>query len=717
MRTLALLILSSINLFSQTAAYPNAIATDNNLRVAANNILTTTTFPLLSSDTTILVANATGILANAVLTIDNEEMAICLVVGNTLTVGKSSCPNVDGRGFDNTSAAPHANGTAAAMNIDAIHHGAVSAEIKAMQTALGANLANVLALVPNPLPVNRGGTNAATAAAARASLGAAASGVNGDISSLTGLSTPLPVPEGGSGTPSLTGIVQGNGAAPFTPVVGNELQFLRRKPNAGANPVYEFASPVSASSADYIFPVQTPGGTIVPGNNSITMTPVPAGLNGSDINHLVLVGGTGTPEACLVTGGTGIAGATSGAIIVNCAGSHAAGWTIQTATAGIQEAAQANPNGAVTAVTGTLPIYGPITLRPPATAQQLTCPSWGSILTAQNGSQNILQLFGSNPIIVEGCAFSAAVSRTAGAAIQLGDGVSDNSQGTRMNRLWIGGQFNDIYVASANDWGLSNSVLIASNYCLFIRNLIDGDQGDININGNNFLMFGLAAQAAVRWESAGGVKFEGNKIVAFVPYGLDFFCTQPVCTGDLMVVGNSIETYTTAGIRIGSSNGPMGRIVVGHNQLAANAANTPGIIVSNAVGAQLTEIILDANTIALGGIVVGANTFWTSVSGNLLNGSGSTGFAIDTSASTGFVSLPNNFTFGYASGRYNTTAITAINDFGPAINPDNTFAHLPTAAAPGSVVPCYQCTAASNPCTVGIATTIAHRIGTAWKCD
>ena len=41
------------------------------------------------------------------------------------------------------------------------------------------------------LPIANGGTNATTAAAARTSLGAAASGANSDITSLTGLTVPL----------------------------------------------------------------------------------------------------------------------------------------------------------------------------------------------------------------------------------------------------------------------------------------------------------------------------------------------------------------------------------------------------------------------------------------------------------------------------------------------------------------------------------------------
>lgn len=66
-----------------------------------------------------------------------------------------------------------------------------------------------------PVAVADGGTGAATAPAARAALGAAASGANADITSLGGLTTPLSVGQGGTGAATLTlgGIVLGNGAA------------------------------------------------------------------------------------------------------------------------------------------------------------------------------------------------------------------------------------------------------------------------------------------------------------------------------------------------------------------------------------------------------------------------------------------------------------------------------------------------------------------------
>ena len=67
----------------------------------------------------------------------------------------------------------------------------------------------------NDLPVTDGGTGASTAANARTNLSAASSGANSDITSITGLTTALTVPQGGTGLATLTAnnVVLGNGTS------------------------------------------------------------------------------------------------------------------------------------------------------------------------------------------------------------------------------------------------------------------------------------------------------------------------------------------------------------------------------------------------------------------------------------------------------------------------------------------------------------------------
>jgi hypothetical protein len=68
------------------------------------------------------------------------------------------------------------------------------------------------------IPVASGGTGATTASGARTALGSASSGANSDITSLTGLTTPLSVAQGGTGATTLAGanIAVTNASSTFT---------------------------------------------------------------------------------------------------------------------------------------------------------------------------------------------------------------------------------------------------------------------------------------------------------------------------------------------------------------------------------------------------------------------------------------------------------------------------------------------------------------------
>ncbi|NTF67985.1 beta strand repeat-containing protein [Rhizobium rhizogenes] len=78
-------------------------------------------------------------------------------------------------------------------------------------------------LVGGVIPITQGGTGAPTAAGARTALGTAAAGANSDITSITGLTTALSVPQGGTGTTTSTGsgsIVLSTSPALITPNLG-----------------------------------------------------------------------------------------------------------------------------------------------------------------------------------------------------------------------------------------------------------------------------------------------------------------------------------------------------------------------------------------------------------------------------------------------------------------------------------------------------------------
>lgn len=83
------------------------------------------------------------------------------------------------------------------------------------------------------------------------------------------------------------------------------------------------------------------GNLSVAGANTITLTPCPLGVDTTNsvfAPYTVYVSGVGTPEAALVTGGTCTSGGATGTLTLTTVNAHAAGFTVGSASTGIQEA-------------------------------------------------------------------------------------------------------------------------------------------------------------------------------------------------------------------------------------------------------------------------------------------------------------------------------------------------------------------------------------------
>lgn len=141
-----------------------------------------------------------------------------------------------------------------------------------------------------------------------------------------------------------------SGCSPgFTLPSGTQTQYLQIQPNTGNSTTARFNSLPTVAAADYVFPAQTPGGSLVSGNNTVTLTPVPLGVNGTDTGHYLYVSaGSGAAESCLITGGTAVSGGTSGTVVINCSNVHNGAWTIQSATEGLKEAEEILKTGSST---------------------------------------------------------------------------------------------------------------------------------------------------------------------------------------------------------------------------------------------------------------------------------------------------------------------------------------------------------------------------------
>lgn len=241
-----------------TAAFPGRIATDADLTIGVDRLQTALAATLDNVSLTMTVVNASLIVANMQLSIDNEIVRVTAApIGNQVAIS---------RAFDNTTAAVHLSGAPVSGYITAWHHNALVSEVEAVETALGINLSNL-------------------------------------------------------------------------------------------------STSVFVINTPFNFAAQSPGGSLIVGANTITLSPVPAGVNGVDTGHaLYISGGTGTAEAATIIGGTAVAGAPSGTLIIQCANTHSGAWTIQSASGGIQEALCSLPaNGGQVWVVANVTLYANVT--------------------------------------------------------------------------------------------------------------------------------------------------------------------------------------------------------------------------------------------------------------------------------------------------------------------------------------------------------------------
>jgi hypothetical protein len=138
---LACLFLLAVPLLAQnpaTAVFPSAVAGDSDLFCWKNSGTTQLNGSINNSTLTVVVDDGSKLCAPGVVTIGSERMKVCSISTNTLTI----CSG--GRGFDGSSAASHSDDAAVAQFVPARWLNQMAAEIKAIQTALGVGLTNVL---------------------------------------------------------------------------------------------------------------------------------------------------------------------------------------------------------------------------------------------------------------------------------------------------------------------------------------------------------------------------------------------------------------------------------------------------------------------------------------------------------------------------------------------------------------------------------------------
>jgi hypothetical protein len=202
-----------------------------------------------------------------------------------------------------------------------VAQGGVGSRTSIGAAASGAN-SDITSLsgLTTPLFIPQGGTGAITSAGARINLGAAASGVNSDISSLTGLTTGITIPQGGTGAITAAGARTNLGAAASG--TNNDITSLN-----GLTTPLSIARGGTGSTTSNTARISL-GAAASGANSDITS------LNGLSSSLAIAQGGTGATTALevranLAVPGLGTSNTFSGKQLIQTGSSNSVGLAVQ----------------------------------------------------------------------------------------------------------------------------------------------------------------------------------------------------------------------------------------------------------------------------------------------------------------------------------------------------------------------------------------------------
>lgn len=278
------------------------------------------------------------------------------------------------------------------------------------------------------------------------------------------------------------------------------------------------------------------------------------------------------------------------------------------------------------------------------------------LFTSNTGSADIITFTGGGSVtspIFRDFSLTPISTKTDGAGINFapfsGEVAYANLSNIQVFSMPIG-----IHFTAANNWSVTECKFV--NYTtagIIVENTVNSDSGD-GVIANSLLNTGVTTGSGILQKSGGGVKVTGCKFNGGAyGYNLQFNSTS---TGDLVIVGNSIENCTQAAINFArtTGTGSFSNVVINGNQIALVPV---GIFTDNSGFLSLLNI--SGNNIRIfGGLAIGLqNVFALMITGNHLFGVNSGDVGISTNVSCANGKVGGNFVFNFAT----PTVLTGAN--------------------------------------------------------
>jgi hypothetical protein len=446
-----------------------------------------------------------------------------------------------------------------------------------------------------------------------------------------------------------------------------------------------------ADSRAYNFSPQSPGSSLGVGADTITLNPMPAGINAYSIGQYVYIsGGVGSAEAVPITAvGTNT-------VTVTCANTHTGVWTISSATSGAAEALAANRGGTLYFAPGGYPFYAPLLITAPAT---IVCSNAASTnLQAQSAVQDLIDITytgaDNSTTTISGCAFTSSVTKTYGTAIAISYPSAAAATPVQIHDNWFEGQFNSIVAVNACYLDIHNNSFHGGQggSYLALSSPFNTDCGDNSIVSNWFFG-GISGSTCITDESGGGLRIIDNKLLG-CQTAINATWASGSKSNQFVVEGNLFDGPVVNGLIVSAADSTVVFTDMVINGNYFGGAPTDSFIKVNANGATLGRGTISGNNfiqnLGTGTVLNLISGSQFNVTGNSITGAPNPSASVLTVGSSFSLSLiADNLFYSFANGGYSisqSSSSLVINNFGSLSGPSGVIASATTAFPPYGII-------------------------------